>query len=175
LTTPHVCGYVRTPHAHSHCPCWEPYLPPPMLGNGAPTHPVGKVSLSQFMPDISAPASPLSGMSKAKVWNWGPPHERCFASLKSIACKYPILKLIDYDRAKQIEEYIHSQSVMPLFQALDRITVREPSGRHAALPVCCRRNNLQPNNPIVPTNRRRLRYLRVCCDGKISCWATRLL
>ena len=36
----------------------------------------------------------------------GPPHKKCFASLKSNACKSPILKPIDYDRAKQIGEYI---------------------------------------------------------------------
>ena len=62
--------------------------------------------LSQFMPDISAYTSPLSTMSRMKHWNWGPLHEKCFVSLKSIACKSPILKPIDYKRAKQIGEYI---------------------------------------------------------------------
>jgi hypothetical protein len=63
--------------------------------------------LLQFMPDVSAFTSPLSGMSRMKVWTWGPLHEKCFASLKSIACKTPILKPIDYDRAKECGEYIY--------------------------------------------------------------------
>ena len=63
--------------------------------------------LSQFMPDVSAFTSPLSGMSRMKVWTWGPLHEKCFASLKSIACKSPILKPIDYDRAKECGEFIY--------------------------------------------------------------------
>ena len=58
------------------------------------------------MPDVSAYNVPLSGMSRVKVWNWGPPHEKCYASLKSTAFKLPILKPIDYDKAKQIGEYI---------------------------------------------------------------------
>jgi hypothetical protein len=62
--------------------------------------------LSQFMPDMSAYTSLLSGMSHMKAWNWGPLHKKCFASLKSIACKMLILNPIDYDKAKQIGEYI---------------------------------------------------------------------
>ena len=63
--------------------------------------------LSQFMPDVSAFTSPLSGMSRMKVWIWGPLHEKCFASLKSIACKSPILKPIDYGRARECGENIY--------------------------------------------------------------------
>ena len=63
--------------------------------------------LAQFMPDVSAFTSPLSGMSCMKVWTWGPLHEKCFASLKSIACKSPILKPIDYEHAKECGENIY--------------------------------------------------------------------
>src|SRR5258708_24730399 len=63
-------------------------------------------SACQFMPDVSSFTSPISGMSRMKVWNWGPLHEKCFESLKAIACKSPILKPIDYERAKQNGEYI---------------------------------------------------------------------
>ena len=63
--------------------------------------------LAQFMPDVSAFSSPLSGMSRMKVWTWGPLHEKCFASLKSIACKSPILRPIDCDRAKECGENIY--------------------------------------------------------------------
>ena len=34
--------------------------------------------LSQFMPDISAFTSPLSSMSRMKVWRWTPLHDKCF-------------------------------------------------------------------------------------------------
>src|SRR5258706_5165324 len=63
--------------------------------------------LVQFMPDVSAFTSPLSGMSRMRVWTWGPLHEKCFASLKSIACKSPILKPIDYDQTKEYGEKIY--------------------------------------------------------------------
>jgi hypothetical protein len=63
--------------------------------------------LLQFMPDVSAFTSPLSGMSRMKAWTWGPLHEKCFASLKSIASKSPILKPIDYDRAREKGENIY--------------------------------------------------------------------
>ena len=63
--------------------------------------------LSQFMPDVSAYTSPLSGMSRMRVWTWGPLHEKCFASLKSIACKTPILRPINYDRARKCGEHIY--------------------------------------------------------------------
>jgi hypothetical protein len=62
--------------------------------------------LAQFMPGISAFTSPLLGMSCMKIWTWGPLHKKCFAGLKSIACKSPILKPIDYEKAKQIGEHI---------------------------------------------------------------------
>ncbi len=63
--------------------------------------------LAQFMPDVSAFTSPLSGMSRMRVWTWGPLHKKCFTSLKSIACKSPILKPIDYDQMKEYGEKIY--------------------------------------------------------------------
>src|SRR5258706_3485724 len=63
--------------------------------------------LVQFMPDVSAFTSPLSGMSRMRVWTWGLLHKKCFASLKSIACKLPILKPIDYNQTKEYGEKIY--------------------------------------------------------------------
>src|SRR5258706_7198603 len=63
--------------------------------------------LAQFMPDVSAFTSPLSSMSRMRVWTWGLLHEKCFTSLKSIACKLPILKPIDYDQTKEYGEKIY--------------------------------------------------------------------
>ncbi len=63
--------------------------------------------LAQFMPDVLAFMSPLLGMSRMKVWTWGPLHEKCFASLKSIACKSPILQPIDCDQVKECGENIY--------------------------------------------------------------------
>ena len=62
--------------------------------------------LSQFMPDVSVFTSPLSGMSRMKVWRWTPLHEKCFENLKVMACRSPILRPIDYERAQQNGEFI---------------------------------------------------------------------
>jgi hypothetical protein len=62
--------------------------------------------LSQFMPDVSAFTSPLSGISRMGVWCWTPLHKKCFEMLKVMACKSPILKPIDYERTKPNGEYI---------------------------------------------------------------------
>lgn len=51
--------------------------------------------VAQFMPNISAYTSPLSGMSSQTMFTWNPLHERCFQTIKHIACKAPILKPID--------------------------------------------------------------------------------
>src|SRR5258706_7707074 len=63
--------------------------------------------LAQFMLDVLAYTSPLSGMSRMRLWTWGPLHEKRFASLKSIACKSPILSPIDCDRPKECGENIY--------------------------------------------------------------------
>src|SRR5258706_6384526 len=63
--------------------------------------------LAQFMPDLSAYTSPLSRMSMMRSFTSGPLHEKCFASLKSIACNPPILRPIDCDRAKECGENIY--------------------------------------------------------------------
>jgi hypothetical protein len=62
--------------------------------------------LSQFMPDVSAFTSSLSSMSRMKVWRWTPLHERCFESLKALACRSLILKPIDYEGAMRNGEHI---------------------------------------------------------------------
>ena len=58
------------------------------------------------MPDVSAFTSPHSGMSRMKVWRWMPLHEKCFDTLKVMACQSPILKPIDYKRAQWTGESI---------------------------------------------------------------------
>jgi len=63
--------------------------------------------LSQFMPDVLAFTSPLSGMSRMRAWTWGLLHKKCFVSLKSITCKSPILKPIDYNRSRENGEHIY--------------------------------------------------------------------
>jgi transposase InsO family protein len=62
--------------------------------------------LSQFMPDVSTFTSPLSSMSKMKVWRWTPLHEKSFETLKVMACRSPILRPIDYQRAQESNEHI---------------------------------------------------------------------
>lgn len=48
------------------------------------------------MPDVSAYTGPLHGMTKnGHVFEWRPLHQKCFDSIKALACKTPILKPID--------------------------------------------------------------------------------
>lgn len=52
--------------------------------------------LAHFMPDVSAFTGPLSSMTRnGHAFEWRPLHQRCFDSIKQLACKAPILKPID--------------------------------------------------------------------------------
>lgn len=52
--------------------------------------------LAHFMPDVSAFTGPLSSMTRnGHAFEWRPIHQRCFDSIKQLACKAPILKPID--------------------------------------------------------------------------------
>ena len=54
--------------------------------------------LAHYMPDISAYTTPLSGcVRNSRPFEWTPLLEKCFESIKTLACKAPILKLIDPD------------------------------------------------------------------------------
>jgi hypothetical protein len=65
--------------------------------------------------------------------------------------------------------------VTRLSPASGRITAKAPTGRHAALPDFYRKSSRQPSTLIVPMSRRHSQYWRASCDGKINCWAARLL
>ena len=62
--------------------------------------------LLQFMLDVSTFTSPLSGMSRMRVWHWMLLHEKCFNALKVMACQSLILKPIDYKCTQQNMEFI---------------------------------------------------------------------
>jgi hypothetical protein len=52
--------------------------------------------LAHFMPDITAYTGPLSAICRnGQPFYWKPLHEACFNHIKLIACKSPILKLIN--------------------------------------------------------------------------------
>lgn len=52
--------------------------------------------LAHFMPDVSAYMSPLSAITKnGQAFSWRPLHDKCFESIKVMACKVPILRPID--------------------------------------------------------------------------------
>ena len=52
--------------------------------------------LAQFMPDVSAYTSPLSGMTKnGHAFYWRPLHDKCLEYIKALACKSPILRPIN--------------------------------------------------------------------------------
>ena len=52
--------------------------------------------LAHFMPDVSAYTGPLSSIARGgQPFHWRPIHDKCFESIKMLACKTPILKPID--------------------------------------------------------------------------------
>ncbi len=52
--------------------------------------------LAHFMPDVTAYTSPLSSMTKnGQSFSWRPLHDKCFESIKIMACKASILRPID--------------------------------------------------------------------------------
>ena len=51
---------------------------------------------TQFMPEVSAYATPLMGIQRNRhPFKWREVHNQCFQMIKDLACKYPILKSID--------------------------------------------------------------------------------
>lgn len=52
--------------------------------------------LAHFMPDVSSFTGPLAEISRnGHAFQWRPLHEKCFQSIKDLACKVPILKPVD--------------------------------------------------------------------------------
>ena len=59
--------------------------------------------LAHYMPDISAYTTPLSGcVRNGRPFEWMPLLDKYFESIKTLACKAPILKPIDYDNPDPI-------------------------------------------------------------------------
>ena len=59
--------------------------------------------LAHYMPDISTYTTPLSGCIRNSCpFEWMPLLEKCFETIKTLACKAPILKSIDYDNPDPI-------------------------------------------------------------------------
>ncbi|GJE98499.1 polyprotein [Phanerochaete sordida] len=59
--------------------------------------------LAHFMPDISAYTGPLSAIVKnGRTFLWRPIHQRCFDTIKWMACRAPILKPIDLRREETV-------------------------------------------------------------------------
>ena len=52
--------------------------------------------LAHYMPDVTAYTTPLSGcVQNNRPFIWTPLLDKCFESIKSLACSAPILKAID--------------------------------------------------------------------------------
>ena len=59
--------------------------------------------LAHYMPDISAYTTPLLGcVRNGRPFEWMPLLDECFESIKTLACKAPILKPIDYNNPDPI-------------------------------------------------------------------------
>ena len=55
------------------------------------------------MPDITAYTTPLSGLAQNnQTFQWTPLLDKCFQSIKVIAMRSPILKLVDFDKNEQV-------------------------------------------------------------------------
>jgi RNase H-like domain found in reverse transcriptase/Reverse transcriptase (RNA-dependent DNA polymerase) len=55
--------------------------------------------LAHYMPDISAYTTPLSGCTRNnRPFIWTPLLDKCFQSIKGLACRAPILKPIDFNK-----------------------------------------------------------------------------
>ena len=58
---------------------------------------------AQFMLDISAYTTPLTGIQRnGHPFQWRDIHETCFQTIKALVCKYLILRLIDPSKPKPI-------------------------------------------------------------------------
>ncbi|KAJ3474829.1 hypothetical protein NLI96_g12232 [Meripilus lineatus] len=52
--------------------------------------------IAHFMPDVSAFTGPLHSIEQnGHLFEWRPLHQKCFESIKALACKTPILRPID--------------------------------------------------------------------------------
>jgi len=59
--------------------------------------------LAQFMPDVSTYATPLTGIQRnGHPFQWRELHDKCFQTIKALACKYPILRPIDPSKPEPI-------------------------------------------------------------------------
>jgi len=59
--------------------------------------------LAQFMPDVSTYATPLMGIQRnGHPFQWRELHDKCFQTIKALACKYPILRPINPSKPEPI-------------------------------------------------------------------------
>ena len=59
--------------------------------------------LAQFMPDITAYTTPLSGSAhNNRAFQWTPLLDECFESIKALATRPPILKPVDFSRNEPV-------------------------------------------------------------------------
>ena len=59
--------------------------------------------LAQFMPDITAYTTPLSGAAyNNRAFQWTPLLDKCFESIKALATRTPILKPVDFSNNEPV-------------------------------------------------------------------------
>ena len=59
--------------------------------------------LALYMPDITAYTTPLSGSAQNnRTFQWTPLLDKCFQSIKVIAMRSPILKLVDFNKNEPV-------------------------------------------------------------------------
>ncbi|KEP44919.1 putative Pol polyprotein/retrotransposon, partial [Rhizoctonia solani 123E] len=59
--------------------------------------------LAAYMPDLLAYSGPISELTcKGRAFLWTPIHERCFENIKALACRAPILRLVEFSKDEPV-------------------------------------------------------------------------
>ena len=107
--------------------------------------------LAHYMPDISAYTIPLLGcVRNGCPFEWMPLLDKCFESIKTLACKAPILKPIDNNNPNPIWIITNGSKA-----GVGVIYGQGPTGRHVDQPGSCPRNSVMHNSITGHTSMRR--------------------
>ena len=110
-------------------------------------------SLALYMPDIMVYTTPLSGSAQNnRTFQWTPLLDRCFQSIKAIAMRSPILKLVDFNKNEPvwvITDGSQMESVLCMDKAQTGTHVNQQdfyqrnSQAHSTITVCMNTRHLQ--------------------------------
>jgi hypothetical protein len=98
--------------------------------------------LAHYMPDVSAYTAPLAGcVRNHHPFEWMPLLDKCLQSTKALACKIPVLRLVDPKNLDLIWVITDGSK-----SGIGAVYGQGQSGRHAGLQVSCQINSVLPSN-----------------------------